>query len=222
MSAREAFAADYAIAPELMARFDLYAAALADGQARMNLVGPATLADVWTRHFADSAQLLTQGGGTWLDLGAGAGFPGLVLALMGARVVLVEATGKKVRFLEETAALLGVGERVMVHHARIEAVALARDGAHPDPLRPSGTSPTGGGQAIDVITARALAPLAKLFDYGLRFAAQSTRWVLPKGARVEDELADARAMFEFDAELVPSRTSAEGRIVVATCVRRKR
>ena len=72
---------------------------------------------------------------------------------------------------------------------------------------------------VDTITARALAPLAKLFDYGLRFAAQSTRWVLPKGARVEEELADARALFEFDAELVASRTSAEGRIVVARDVR---
>ncbi len=202
MSARDAFAADYRLDAAALARFDAYAAALEQAQPQMNLVGPTTLADIWGRHFADSAQLLALGvpQADWIDLGAGAGFPGLVLALLGARVDLVEATGKKARFLEETAAPLGVGDRVRVHNARAERLA-------PWP--------------VGTITARACAPLTKLFDWGLGFAAQSTRWVLPKGARVEDELAEARATYAFEAELVPSRTSPEGRIVVAQRVRRK-
>jgi len=121
VSGREAFAAEYGIDDALLARFGMYADALMQAQSQMNLVGPATLADIWGRHFADSAQLLPLGVvGPWLDLGAGAGFPGMVLALLGARVDLVEATGKKANFLEETAAQLGLGDRVRVHHARAE------------------------------------------------------------------------------------------------------
>jgi len=200
--ARAAFATDYAIDVATLARFDAYAAALAEGQARMNLVSAATLADVWRRHFSDSAQLLALGvpGARWLDLGAGAGFPGLVLALLGAEVDLVEATGKKARFLEETAALLGIADRVRLHGDRVETMAAF-------PAR--------------TITARAFAPLPKLFDWGLRFAAQDTRWVLPKGARAGEEIADAGQAFVFDHALVPSRTAADARIVVASGVRRK-
>jgi 16S rRNA (guanine527-N7)-methyltransferase len=201
VSGREAFAAEYGIDDALLARFGIYADALMQAQSQMNLVGPATLADIWSRHFADSAQLLPLGVvGPWLDLGAGAGFPGMVLALLGARVDLVEATGKKANFLEETAAQLGLGDRVRVHHARAELMV-------PFPAAN--------------ITARALAILPKLFDWGVRFAAQDTRWVLPKGARVEAELVEARADWAFDAVLVPSRTSDEGRIVIATDVARK-
>ncbi len=202
MSGRAAFAGDYALTPEALARFDRYADALALAQTRANLVGPTTLAEVWTRHFADSAQLMPLGvaGGRWLDLGAGAGFPGLVLALLGADVDLVEATGKKVAFLQEMIALLDLGASTRVHHARIESLA---------PFE------------VATITARALAPLPKLFDYGLRFAAQHTRWVLPKGARIADELAEAQLDFVFEARLHPSRTSPEGRIVIADGVGRK-
>ena len=201
-AARAAFAAEYALDDAALARFDDYGAALKDAQARMNLVSAATLADVWQRHFSDSAQLLALGqpGARWLDLGAGAGFPGLVLALLGAEVHLVEATAKKARFLVETAERLGLTERVRVHAARIETMAAF----------PSRN-----------ITARALAPLAKLFDWGLRFAAQDTRWVLPKGARAGEDVAEAADAFAFDHMLVPSRTAAEARIVVATAVRRK-
>lgn len=201
MSGRAAFAADYEIDDILLGRFDAYAQALTQAQAQMNLVGPATLGDIWSRHFADSAQLFSLGApGPWLDLGAGAGFPGLVLALLGARVDLVEATGKKARFLEEVIGLIGLSDRARVHHARAEAM-------------PELSSAN--------ITARALASLPKLFDWGVRFAAQDTRWVLPKGARVEAEVAEARVDWEFQAALVPSRTSDEGRIVIATGVARK-
>jgi 16S rRNA (guanine527-N7)-methyltransferase len=169
----------------------------------MNLVGPSTLPYVWERHFADSAQLvpLAPTGAAWLDLGAGAGFPGMVVALLdpGARMALVESIGKKCRFLEAVRDALGLGNRVEILNRRIEAL----------PPR----------QAA-VITARALASLEQLFDWGLPHATPSTVWLLPKGGRHAEEIDDARRRFRFQHTLIASRTSEEARIVRATGVAR--
>lgn len=200
---REAFAAAFDVSRETLARFDRYAELLVEWQGRMNLVGPATLPQVWERHFADSAQLLPFAQGTsgpWLDIGSGAGFPALVVALLGRRDVhLVDSTAKKCRFLETVAAELDLP--VTIHNARIEALPAF---------------------AAGVISARAAAPLDKLFDWGLRFARPGTRWILPKGAAADEELSAARARFVFDAALHPSITDPRGRLVVATGVRRAR
>ena len=199
---RAAFARDYALSPETLARFDRYAALLHDWQARMNLVGPSTLPALWSRHFADSAQLMALAGpGPWLDIGAGAGFPGLVAALLGASPVhLVESITKKARFLESVTGELAL-DGVTVHNERVETL----------PSFPVAT-----------IAARACAGLDRLFDWGLRFASPETRWLLPKGATVDDELAAAGHAFVFHVEQVPSRTDPRGRIVVARDVRRRR
>lgn len=195
------FAAQFDVSRETLAHFSTYAAMLADWQKRMNLVGPATLTHTWQRHFADSAQLVRLGAAPWLDLGAGAGFPGLVIALLGGGPVdLVEATGKKTEFLEAVAEATGVSDQVRIHRARVEAM---------PPMQPA------------TIVARACASLTQLFDWGVRFAGPTTRWVLPKGARAADEIAEAGASFRFDHELVPSLTDAQARIVVATNVRRR-
>ena len=184
-----------------MARFDRYAELLATWQARFNLIGPATLPEVWTRHFADSAQLVRFARpGIWIDLGSGAGFPGLVAALLRPGPVhLVESTGKKAGFLRLVADELALTE-VTVHNARVESL-----NAFP----------------AAVISARACAPLVRLFDWGLRFATPDTRWLLPKGASVANELAEARQAFRFEAELVPSVTNADARIVRAFHVERR-
>ncbi len=168
----------------------------------MNLVGAATLPEIWTRHFADSAQLVSLAGpGAWLDIGAGAGFPGLVAALFGAGPVhLVESTAKKARFLETVAEELALTQ-VSVHSARVEAM----------PAFPVAT-----------ITARACAPLTRLFEWGSRFAQTDTVWLLLKGSSVDDELADARRSFAFHVKQVASVSDPRGRIVVATDVRRRR
>ena len=203
MSDRDAFAADYNVPRGTMASFDRYADLLVDWQQRMNLVGPSTVGDIWQRHFADSAQLaaLAPEGGRWLDIGSGAGFPGVVVALLGEReVLLVESVAKKCRFLAAVIEEFSLGLRVGVANCRVEAL-------------PGFTAGT--------ITARACAPLDQLFDWGLRFADRSTRWLLPKGARVDDEIAAARHGFDFDADLIPSRTEPTARIVVAANVRRK-
>lgn len=203
-AARQAFAAEFDVSRETLARLDRYAELLAEWQQRMNLVGPSTLPHIWDRHFRDSAQLLPIAGTgqRWLDIGAGGGFPGLVLAILdpAARFTLVESIAKKCRFLETVAAETGTASQVTVANIRIEAMAPAR---------------------FDIITARAAAALETLFDWGLRFSGPKTRWVLPKGARVQEELASAAKRFHFDHELIPSRTDNDARIVVATGVKRR-
>ena len=186
-----------------MAKFDLYADMLIDWQSRMNLVGPSTLLDIWGRHFADSAQLSALGAersGAWLDLGSGAGFPGLVVSLLGApNVHLVESTAKKCRFLEAVRDALNL-QGVTIHNKRVEA------------LPPF---------AVDVISARALANLGQLFEWGLRFATPKTLWLLPRGEAASDEIAAARLKYNFDVDLVPGRSDPRGKIVIAGRVRKK-
>ena len=202
---RAEFAAEFGVSRETLAKLDRYAELLAEWQERMNLVGPSTLPQLWERHFRDSAQLAALAPKLghrpiWLDIGAGGGFPGLVLAAMGAGTLhLVESIAKKCRFLAAVAAELELGSAAVIHNARVESLPRFR---------------------ADLITARACANLAQLFDWGLPFAASSTRWLLPKGASVDEELSLARRRFRFDAELVPSRTDPRGSIVIAKEVRR--
>ena len=202
--ARAAFMAEFDVSRETLAKLDRYAELLAEWQQRMNLVGASTLPDIWDRHFRDSAQLLPIAGTgkSWLDIGAGGGFPGLVLAILDptAQLVLVESITKKCQFLDTAAHETGTAGTVRVANVRIEALA---------------------GSKFDIITARAAAGLETLFDWGLRFAGSGTRWILPKGARVQEELASASQRFHFDFELIPSRTDSDARIVVAKGVKRR-
>lgn len=203
MTTRDEFAAEFNVPRGTLEKFDRYADMLIDWQSRMNLVGPSTLQDIWGRHFADSAQLYTLAGGRsgpWIDLGSGAGFPALVVSLLGApNVHLVESTAKKCRFLEAVRDALDL-QGVTIHNKRVEALA---------PM------------AADVISARALANLGQLFEWGLRFATPKTLWLLPKGEAASDEIAAARLKYNFDVDLVPSRSDPRGKIVIAGRVRRK-
>ena len=181
-----------------MSKLERYHDLLVAWQSRMNLVGPATLPDTWSRHFRDSAQLapLTGGlsSGRWLDMGSGAGFPGLIVALLSDFAVeLVEATAKKCAFLNAVVAECGIGNAI-VHNARVEALT-------PFPA--------------DIISARACAPLDKLFGWGKRFARPDTVWILPKGSRYLAEVRDAERSFRFSWTPIPSRTDPDARILVA-------
>lgn len=201
----EAFAGAYEVPPETVARLAAYAAQLTEWQGRMNLVAASTLDDVWERHFADSAQLAALADATatttWLDIGSGAGFPALVLAVLcPGRFHLIEARAKKCVFLHAAAATLGVTDRVVIHNARIEDLV---------PF------------TADIVTARAAASLTQLFAWGLPFG-RDARWLLPKGRTVAAEVAAAAIEFRFDHDLIPSRTDPEARIVVARNVRRRR
>lgn len=187
----------------MLARLRLYLALLEKWQRRINLVGASTLADSWRRHMLDSAQLLPmllrQGGraARIADLGSGAGFPGLVLALMGAgRVTLVESDSRKCAFLREVIRVTRAPAQV--EEARIEALA---------PL------------AADVITARACAPLPVLMDYVARHLSPAGMALLLKGREAEAELTQAGKTWMMSANLMPSQSDPSGHVIKLTAIR---
>jgi 16S rRNA (guanine527-N7)-methyltransferase len=177
-------------------RFDRLVAALDRWQATTNLVAPATLDAVWTRHVADGAQLfaLAPAFRRWVDLGSGGGFPGLVIAAMaeGAEVHLVESNGKKAAFLREAARAMGVA--VTVHAARVEAALLE-------------------GLTADVVSARALAPLETLVGLAEPLLKTGAAGLFPKGREAVAELTEAEKSWRFSASLHQSLTDSDARIV---------
>ncbi|MCB8819201.1 16S rRNA (guanine(527)-N(7))-methyltransferase RsmG [Microvirga rosea] len=168
-------------------------------QAIKNLVGPGTLDRIWDRHIVDSLQLLSLAphARTWLDLGSGAGFPGLVLAIagieQGLEVHLVESNSRKCAFLRHIVRLSGA--KAKVHEARLETVV-----------------PTFVGKT-DVVSARALAALDQLLDWTSPLLKAGTIGLFPKGRDVEVELTQARKSWKFDLDILPSRTDSEARIL---------
>ncbi|HEX8513311.1 MAG TPA: 16S rRNA (guanine(527)-N(7))-methyltransferase RsmG [Allosphingosinicella sp.] len=189
---------------ETIERLEAFEALLRDENERQNLVSRGSLDAFWERHILDSAQLArfaSQDARRWLDLGTGAGFPGLILPLFHpAEAVLVESRKLRVDFLRTAASVLGIAAKVEILCTRLQAL----------PARP-----------FDVITARAFAPLPKLLGLAERFSTGETVWILPKGRNAKSELEAARSSWQGDFRLEPSLTDAEAQIVVATRVRRK-
>lgn len=196
------------ISRETTARLDIYAAVLLEWQCRMNLVAPSTLPQLWTRHIADSLQLLRLApeARVWIDLGSGAGFPGLAIACAladrpGVQVHLVESTAKKCAFLRESIQRTGVP--AVVHCLRIEDFAKSFS-------RPA-----------DVVTARALAPLDRLIPLAAPLLKTGAIGLFLKGQDVEAELTAASKCWKVEAAVEPSATSpASGIVVVRKVVRR--
>ena len=190
---------------ETLERLEAFIERLKAENERQNLVSRASLDQIWSRHILDSAQLLRfapQHTKSWLDLGSGAGFPGLVIAMLHrSKVVLVEARRLRAEFLRTAAALLGIGQRVEIVCARAETL----------PERP-----------FDVISARAFAPMDRLLTLGERFSTGETRWILPKGRNAKSELDAARSSWQGDFRLEPSLTDPDARIVIASEVRRRK
>lgn len=169
---------------------------LAEWNEQINLVGPSALARFWPRHAWDSAQLLQlePTAKVWADLGAGAGFPGLVLAILlkdtpSAHVHLVESLAKRCRFLETIVRTLNLP--ATVHNARAEALSLK----------------------VDVVTARAVAPLVRLLGFAEPYLKRGAVGLFPKGQDVASELTEATRYWKFDYDLSPSLSSSEGKIV---------
>ncbi len=186
------------VSRETWDRLDRLVAALERWQSTTNLVAPDTLAQVWTRHVADSLQLLPLAprAEVWVDLGSGGGFPGLVVAaaLAGRTAVhLLESNAKKAAFLREAARLMDVP--VVVRAERAEAV-LARD----PPV-------------AEVVSARALAPLDRLLGLAAPLLKTGAVGLFPKGREASAELTRARESWRFEATLHPSVTEAEARVV---------
>ncbi|HEV2605417.1 MAG TPA: 16S rRNA (guanine(527)-N(7))-methyltransferase RsmG [Microvirga sp.] len=192
----------YDVSRETLTKLQVLADELGRWQAIKNLVGPATLQEVWSRHIADSLQLLTlvPDAKLWLDLGSGAGFPGLVLAIAGAdrglAVHLVESNDRKCAFLRHVARLTGAP--ATVHARRLEEVV-----------------PDFAGRS-DVVSARALAALDQLLAWTEPLLTTGTTGLFPKGRDVAAELTQARKSWTFEADILPSRTDSEARILRIT------
>ena len=196
------FARAFSVSHETVERLKLYERLLLQWQKAVNLVSPATLPQIWQRHFADSAQLLALAppqAKTWVDLGSGGGFPGLAIAIMLANqkeccVHLIESNSRKCAFLSEAARRTGAPARV--HHMRIADAAS------------SGAVP-----AADVVTARALAPLDALLELALPFFGNASAGLFLKGREAGVEIAEARKRWSFDLDVHPSISDADGQIL---------
>ncbi len=199
----DGFAAQIDVSRETLERLTLYLELLRRWQRAINLVGPATLADPWRRHVLDSAQLLGHlpvRASPLVDLGSGAGFPGMVLALMGVpEVALIEADGRKAQFLREVAR--ATGAVVTVHAERIERLT-----AWP----------------AAVVTARALAPLPRLLPLAERFLAPDGICLFLKGPTLARELIDAGKSWHMVPEMFPSLSAPSGIVLKLRGVGRAR
>jgi 16S rRNA (guanine527-N7)-methyltransferase len=189
------------VSRETADKLDAFVALLKDESERQNLVSRSSLEAIWTRHIEDSLQLLDHAPkkASWLDIGSGPGLPGMVLAIAGVReITLVEPRRLRTEFLDRCRSALGLNGVTIV----------------------TGKAEQLQGQ-FDVITARAVASMERLFAIGQPLLAQGGRWVLPKGRSAAKELEEARATWQGDFQLEPSRTDPEARIVIAQRVRRR-
>lgn len=188
-----------------LADLEAFRERLTEANAVMNLVGPDSLPDFWNRHAWDSAQLLNHAPGalTWADLGAGAGFPGVVLTILlkgrpGAHVWLIDSLGKRCRFVQEIVDALDLPATVLNGRAEAQSV------------------------TCDIVTARAVAPMERLLGYAQPYFERGAQGLFLKGEKAESELIEARKSWHFDAELAPSQSDPRGRIVSIRSLRRVR
>lgn len=203
--AREWLRTTFDVSRETESRLEQFIAFLfAEGE-KQNLISASTRDHVWARHIVDSAQLLLHarnaGRGIWLDLGSGAGFPGLIIAALAPdrEVVLVESRRKRVEFLMEASTILGVDAHVHVEGRRLEVVE---------------TLPAA------VISARAFAPLDRLLQIAERFSTRDTFWLLPKGRNAPVELEAAAKSWQGVFHVEQSLTDSDSSIIVARAVER--
>ncbi len=207
---RQEFARTFNVSRETMERLNTYGEILKKWQRRINLVGPSTIDSLWMRHFADSLELVEHApkeAKQWMDIGTGAGFPGLVIAACGEQkglhIDLVESNAKKCAFLREVAR--HIKAPVSIHNCRIEAI----------------DSQAIQEMMLDVITARALAPLVlllKLAEKPFEFGAVG---IFPRGQDIEDELTACSKYWKIRAEIVERNYGLPGRILmVHECVRK--
>ena len=199
----------FPVSRETQNRLDRFVETLLRWQDRLNLIANSTVGEIWTRHVADSLQLLPLApqARTWVDLGSGGGFPGMVVACAlageaGTRVHLVESNRKKAAFLRE--AVRATGAPALVHAIRADK--FGESCAEP----------------VDAVTARALAPLKTLCDQAFPFISRGAIGLFPKGQDVDAELTEATKYWNIEATKAPSKTSPDGSIVIVTGLTRRK
>lgn len=198
----------YTVSRETMDKLKSYEASLREWQNRMNLVSKNSLEDAWQRHFQDSMQLfsLLPQQGIVYDFGSGAGFPGMVLAVMASEKTpylkfrLVESIKKKTLYLNEVKKITGISN-VEVLNKRIEDIPA---------------------EAADVVTSRAMASLSDLLSYAQKFCTRKTKCIFLKGKSYAAEIAEAEKLWKFKAEVLPSQESDEGVILIITDIHKRR
>ena len=191
----------YAVSRETLDRLAIYETLLQEHGQTLSLVGRSTLDNIWQRHFLDSAQLWPcfDVNAPLLDMGTGAGFPGLVLAMMGAGDVhLAENNQQKVAFLHEVAK--ATATKVTIHNCKAEAL---------PPIK------------FKTITARALSNLDQLLFLGEKFFAKGAEGLFLKGAKADEEIAEARKAWDFSLSVTTSRTSEQSSILHLSRIKRK-
>jgi 16S rRNA (guanine527-N7)-methyltransferase len=188
------------VSRETMEQLGQFSAFLTREAASQNLVSASTLDHIWARHIADSAQLLRllpDDGwqwNNWLDLGSGAGFPGIVVAILtGKPVTLLESRARRIEYLQRAIEMLDLEKNVDVAGMPLEKMKTAQYG---------------------VISARAFAPLPRLLTGAARFSTENTCWLLPKGKNAATELKEAQENWDLDFHVEPSITDADAGILV--------
>jgi 16S rRNA (guanine527-N7)-methyltransferase len=183
------------VSRETQERLEAFIAFLRAEAQFQNLVSAATLDQIWARHIVDSAQLLrfAPGDGDWLDLGSGAGFPGLIVPMLSQhRVVLVESRAKRIDFLERAIDMLAMQDVAVVAGMPLERLQTA---------------------PYSVISARAFAPLPRLLELSYRFSTDNTMWLLPKGRNAANELEEVRELWNLDLTVELSLTDGDAGIL---------
>nr|WP_218647625.1 16S rRNA (guanine(527)-N(7))-methyltransferase RsmG [Sphingobium lactosutens] len=193
--------AQFDVSRETWARLERYVAILLSAMDEQNLIAESTRPHVWARHIVDSAQLIGHavkaGEGEWIDLGSGAGLPGIVVACLSDRpMLMVESRRKRIDFLNDVIAELGL-THARIFGGRVETVPATQ---------------------AAVISARAYAPLPKLLASALHLSDKKTLWVLPKGRNAQNELEALRPAWQGVFHVEPSVTDAESAIIVAQSV----
>lgn len=199
IEAQEWLRARLNVSRETIDKLKAFVEFLTHESASQNLIAVSTIDHIWSRHIVDSAQLLTYlpdpaPGGAWLDLGSGAGFPGIVAALLtNMPVTLVESRAKRIAYLERAVMILQLEDRVIVAGSPLEKLKTA---------------------PYSVISARAFAPLPRLLALSARFSTKNTLWLLPKGRNAAMELEDAQRHWSLDFHVEPSVTDDDAGIII--------
>lgn len=191
---------NFDVSRETWERLEAFVAFLRREAMSQNLISASTLDSIWSRHIVDSAQLLklrpddVPGGASWLDLGSGAGFPGIIVAILsGHHVTLVESRGRRIDYLQRTIGMLDLESNVTLAGVPLERLETA---------------------PYSVISARAFAPLPRLFELAARFSTDKTIWLLPKGRNAVKEWDEVQPAWTGNFRIEPSVTDAESGILV--------